>query len=398
MTENKKENLIIDTNHSDKMPKPLKKWRKVVRIIIIVSFLLVLTASYIFLFSGASQDGMIGTNLVGVLNKNNFVDANVGDLIVIDDLSSIKELEVGDVIVYQLNGDVYSRSVISIESKNKLITVDDIGSQKNISFDVVLGVQGKRIAVIGLVWGFCASTLGVIILSILLLCYIFYITFSRLFYEDTLKGVELKNQYIELKKQEKARKKMLKQFKKTNGFGVRESKIIGGSMGDNLIELMSFTSAENNRNTTETYNYILEKVYKAYIYKESLSRIDRIRISNVIELSVVVDEFTESMEYKLIDLILKETLHDFDTVGFEKLSIKFLSKNISCDEIVRFGNVLYVLTYKNPKIKNSSIKRIINKFDKKVSELDMSSLELQEVLDKLHNLFKSSGNIRALNA
>jgi len=340
---------------------------------------------------------MIGTNLVGVLNKNNFVDVNVGDFIIFDDLSSIKELEVGDVIVYLLNGDVYSRSVVSIEQRNKIITINDIGNQKNISFDVVLGVQGKRIAVIGLIWGFCASTLGVITLSIILLSYVLYITFSRMFYEDTLKGLEIKNRYIELKKQEKARKKMLKQFKKTNGFGVGESKIIGGSMGDNLIELISFTSAENNRNITETYNYILEKVYKAYIYKESLSRIDRTRISNVIELSAVVDKFTENMEYKLIDLILKETLHDFDTIGFEKLSIKFLSKNISSDEIVSFGNVLFVLITKNPKIKNSNIKRIINKFDKKVSEFDTTSLELKEVLNKLHNLFKSSGNIRTLN-
>jgi len=397
LAENKNENLIKDINNSDKLPKPLKKWRKVVRIIIIVSFLLILTASYVFLFSGASQNGMIGTNLVGVLNKNNFVDVNVGDLIIVDDLSSIKELEVGDVIVYQLNGDVYSRSVVSIEQRNKIITINDIGNQKNISFDVVLGVQGKRIAVIGLIWGFCASTLGVITLSIILLSYVLYITFSRMFYEDTLKGLEIKNRYIELKKQEKARKKMLKQFKKTNGFGVGESKIIGGSMGDNLIELISFTSAENNRNITETYNYILEKVYKAYIYKESLSRIDRTRISNVIELSAVVDKFTENMEYKLIDLILKETLHDFDTIGFEKLSIKFLSKNISSYEIVSFGNVLFVLITKNPKIKNSNIKRIINKFDKKVSEFDTTSLELKEVLNKLHNLFKSSGNIRTLN-
>ena len=372
---------------SDKRPNPVKKWRRIVRVVLIVFMFLILTSSYIFLFSGASRDGLIGTRAVGVLNKDNFTNSNLGDLIVIDNDASLNSLTNQDVIVYQLNGEVFSKQVKSVDQINKFVIVVDNGIETPISFNVILGTQEKNIAVIGLIWGFCASTIGVIVISIILLAYVFYITFSRINLEDTEKGAELLNLYKKDKKESKERKKMLKAFKKTQGFDPKDSKIIDGTLGDNLIELMSFTNAEKSGNITDIYNYILEKVYRVYIYKESLSRIDRLRISNVIELCPVVDEFSEEISYKIIDLLLKETLHDFDTLGFEKLALKFLTKELTVNDCLNFGNVLYVLLTKNVKAVNANMKKVTIAYIKAINVKHKDQELINDISMKLAKIF-----------
>ena len=398
MTHLTKENTNNINSLSDITPRPLKTWRKVVRIIVIALILLILTFSYIFLFSGATKDGMIGTNYVGVLKTDNFVDAKLGELIKVEKIQSVKSLEIGEIVVYKINGLVYSGSVASIDLNNKFITVENTTTEKAISFDVIIGKQGKKIAVLGLIWGFCASTIGVVVLTLILLIYVTYITFSKLNIEETPHSVLLYLKYKQQKTQEKERKKMLKAFKKNEGFDELYAKMISGSLGDNLIELMSYSSGEHHDDVTTTYNKLLDKVYNAHIYKESLSRTDRIRISNVVELSAVVDVFDEDMTYKLIDLILRETLHDFDSVGYEKLCSKFLSKKISIDDALNFGKVLYVLINKNPKLITSVIKKIVCKYEKKVKDFDNDNPQINEIVNNFKKLFSRSGNIRKLKA
>jgi len=164
----------------------------------------------------------------------------------------------------------------------------------------------------------------------------------------------------------KARKKLLAQFRKTDGFSPEDSNIIDGTMGDNLIELVSYTKTGQSNNITETYKYILEKVHRTYMTRPKLSKMERVRVSNVVEMSPIVDYFDESMSYKLIDLVLHEPISDFDVNGFEKLSKKFLTKNLTADDLTNFGGLLYVLLEKNTKLNGSAFSKVITAYYDKV--------------------------------
>lgn len=386
-----KVNKINKDGSSNDKPMGLKLWRKIVRIVIIALLFIILTFSYVFLFSGFTHDGMIGTRAVGVYNQNNFVDANLGDLICIEKINKISEIQIGQTLVYELNGGVFSGIVEEVDAKNKVITIcGNDQKSKLISKDVVIGLQGKRIAVLGYIWGFCVSGVGVGVMSLVLLAYLFFITFSSIKREETQNGLNLLAEYKRRRQEEKARKKLIKLLKRTDGFEYRETRMLDGTMGDNLIELISATTADGHLNVTEAYDCLLEKVYKTYIAKETLSRIDRTRISNVIELSGVVEKFSDDLAYKLIDLILKETVHDFDTAGYEKLCQKFMAGPVCEQDMINFGNVLFTLIKKNPKIKNARIKKIVFVYTRKVREYKNSNIELEKIAEALKNLFTYS--------
>lgn len=387
---------MINFNNPDCEPKIVKKWRKIVRVILIVFMLSLLTLSYAFLFSGADIYGLTSANAVGVIREENFTDCKFGDLIIIKDVKKIKNISVDDIIVYKINGVVYSKKVTEINSSTKIITVIDDEVEKNISFSVVLGVQEKNIAVFGIIWGFLASEFGVIILSILFLSYVLYITISRINYEDTRKGVQLLRLYQIQKKENRFRRKLIKDFKKNDGFSPEDSEIIDGPISGNLMELMTYTDSEKKGSVTDIYQHILEKVYKVYMFKENLGRGDRARISNVIELSPIVDKFDENITFRLSDLILREPLFDFDDLGFSKLGVKFLYKSITEDDIFNFGSVIYVLITKNPKLKKSTVVKLVSKYLKKVKEINSTNQNIIDLSCKLYNLFKNNSEIKKL--
>ena len=180
----------------------------------------------------------------------------------------------------------------------------------------------------------------------------------------------------------------MSQFRKTDGFSAEDSVIIDGSMGDNLIELVAFTSAEKKGDISSTYKYILEKVHRSYMFKDKLSKIDKIRISNVIEMCPIVDKFDEDMEYKLTDLILREQVQEFDLDGFEKLSLKFLSKDVKADDLDNFGSVLYVLLSKTEKLRQKNFKNVAIKYQEKINEKFSDYSDLILLSEKILEMFK----------
>ena len=134
------------------------------------------------------------------------------------------------------------------------------------------------------------------------------------------------------------------------------------------------------------------------MFKDDLSRNDRARVSNVIELCAIAGKFDENITYKLIDLILLEPLHDFDDLGFSKLTLKFLYKNINEVDFVNLGSVIYVLLLKNPKLKKSTIVKVVSKYIKKSKEFDNNNSLLNGLNNKFFDMFKSNSDIRKLKA
>lgn len=396
MTEEKINIDNMEIANSNDTPKKLKLWRKIVRVVSIVFIITLLTLSYWFLFSGYNIEGLTSSNYVGVIKTENFENANFGDLLVVREVKKVKNIEVGDIIVYQINGVVYSREVKEKNTSTKIITVIENQEEKNVAFNVVLGVQEKNIAVLGLFWGFLASYVGVIVLSIGLLAYVFYITFSRIDYEDTKRGEELLSIYKKQQKEYKHRKKLIRQFKKSDGFSPEDSNIIDGDIGDNLIELIAYTNAEKKGDVSETYDYILDKVYNVYMFKGDLSKSDKQKVSNVVELCGIVRHFDEDITYKLIDLLLLESLHDFDDFGFSKLALKFLYKEVGEDDLINFGSMLYVLLIRNPKLKKSTIIKVVSKYIKKVNERKTNNELLTGLTDNFFTMFKTNADIKKL--
>ena len=356
---------------SNKPPKRKAVVKTIVRIFVIAVLFLILIMSYTFIFSsGLSKGGAFGARVVGVIYEKDFYDAKNGDLIFIKHVSSAEEIQEGDVVIYHINGKVGSVKVTSVDASKKLITTMDKNNTKYLAFELILGKQGSKVAGLGYVWGFFASTTGVIVVSVILLAYVYYITFSRINKETTEKGKQLLASYKKAQRDTRVRKRLIDNFRKTDGFSPEDSVIIDGSMGDNLIELVSYTAQGSLKDVSETYKYILEKVHRAYMFKEKLSKNDKLRITNAIEMCGIVDSFSETIKFKLIDLILLEPIVEFDIGGFEKLCVKFLHKNINLIDLENFGSVLFVLITKNPRLINSSITKVIETYNNKVNQVD----------------------------
>lgn len=378
----------LDNKTVEELNKSLEIKRRVklaVRVIIISALLILLVVGYTFMFSsGLARGGPFGTKVVGVMDDSSFYDAKNGDLIFITPTANISSIQEDDIVVYHINGDVGSYRVKSVDALAETVTVYDGESTKLLAFELIIGKQGTKIAFIGYICGFIVSRIGVLCNSLLLFAYVVYITFSRINEEYTVKGKELRDKYIKLQKSKKQKEKMIKRFKKTDGFGPEDSVIIDGDMGDNMIELVSYTKSGKVNSVSETYKYILGKVHRVYMYKDKLTRNEKKRITNVIEMCPIVDSFGEGTRYKLVDLLLLNVLSEFDTVGFEKLAVKFLNSKISEEDLYNFGSVLYVLVDKNPKLIHTNIIKVVKLVIIKTSQFEKTKqmLEMRNLLFK----------------
>ncbi|MBQ9790046.1 MAG: hypothetical protein IJW24_00440 [Clostridia bacterium] len=359
---------------------------KIVNIVTIIALFLVLIFCYYGMFSSGLAMG--SARAVGVIDAGNFYGASFGDMITIEKVSDIKTIEIGDVVVYHLNGEVGSVKVSLVDYDKKIIYSKEDNVQRTLAFELILGKQKAQVPVLGAIIGFFVSPAGVTVLSAVLLAYLYFLTFSRINKEETEKGKQLAKQLKAEKEENKIRRRLLENFRRTEGFSAEDSNIIDGSMGDNLIELVSYTSNGAQKSVTDTYSYILEKVHRTYMTKQRLSKRERTRVSNVIEMFPIVEKVDDGMAFRLVDLILHEQVLEFDVVGFEKLCLKFFSKNITKQDLSNFGSVLYVLIQKNKKMKISSILRIVGAYCDKVKSMNIEKdSEAFEIAEKLKDVY-----------
>ncbi len=363
----------IQNNNNVKKSTNRIRPQKVLSAVVVVVLFLVLIFSYVSMFSSGFALGNV--SYVGVINKEDFYASEFGDMVKIEKVEDIKKIQIGDVLVYRFNGEVGSISVSFVDYDKKIIysKVNDV--QKTFAFDIVLGRQVAKTPVLGAIVGFFASPAGVITVSAVLLLFLYLTIFVGANKEYTPEGKLLAKRLKKEKNDAKIRKQLIDNFRRTDGFSPEDSCIIDGSMGDNLIELVSYTNSGKQGSITDTFAYILDKVHSTYMVKTGLSKKERERISNVVEMFPIVDMIDGGMTFKLIDLILHESVIDFDVVGFEKLCLKFLSKNITVEDLSNFGSVLYVLLQKNKKMRPTVIVRIVKAYYNKVRVSNISQTE-----------------------
>lgn len=385
----------LDNKSVEELNRGLERKRKAklaVRIIVISVLLLLLIVGYTFMFSsGLSRGGPFGMRIVGVVDSSKFYEAKNGDLIFINTTKSVDSIQENDVVVYHINGDVGSYKVKSVDALAETVTVYDGESTKLLAFELIIGKQGAKIAFVGYVCGFVVSVAGVVVNSLVLFAYVIYITFSRINEEYSVKGKELRDKYFMLEKSKKQKEKMIKKFKKTDGFSPEDSVIIDGNMGDNMIELVSYTKAGGVSDVSETYKYILGKVHRVYMFKDKLTKTEKKRITNVIEMCPIVDSFGEGTRFKLVDLLLLDVLNEFDTIGFEKLATKFLNSKITEEDLYNFGSVLYVLIDKNPKLLHTNIVKVVKLVIIKTGQFEKTK-QMMEMRGLLFKFVKNQEN------
>ena len=80
------------------------------------------------------------------------------------------------------------------------------------------------------------------------------------------------------------------------------------------------------------------------------------------------------IEYMLVDLLLKSSLMEFDSKAFTKSAKEFLNSKLDDDDMLNFASVLYVLVYKNKKLRNE-LKEIVDFFLQKAQYLEPKDQE-----------------------
>ena len=104
----------------------------------------------------------------------------------------------------------------------------------------------------------------------------------------------------------------------------------------------------------------------------------------------VPKDFDLDMEYMLIDLNLKSALVDFDLDLFVESSKEFIDGCDHRSDLVNFSSVLYILVYKNPKIRDEKLKEIIEKYHQKIEEFGGEDEDSQNNTTKaILNLIKN---------
>lgn len=370
---NKKERRLIINNSLLENPnmetQAKEKPHKIIfRIIFLVVLFVLLFISYMFNFATDLYPDGLSVYYTAEFDVSNHYNASSCDLIKIKPYNHISEIKNGDIVCYSTNIEDGSGKFLSISGDTVLLELKD-GKTKIVKQSSIIGKQVEKIEVVGFFLAFLDSYIGVAVLTIIILAYVAYITFSRINYENTEHGKKLYKRYKYKRAEEKERRKLLREVKGIEGIDLKIAQILESDFKNNKKKFLEF-DYETKGKLKEKYKYILAEIHDAYLDKEDLSRDEKRRITAITELMVVVNEFDLDMEYMLIDLNLKTHLHDFDFDKFIEEANGFIKSCGHRSDLVNFGSVLYILVYKNSRIRNEKLKDLVQNFEIRMAEFD----------------------------
>ncbi len=361
-----------------------KPYRLVLRVLAILLLFSVIIFGYLSKFTINFFPNYFSHYCTGTFNADNFYKANDCDLIVFDRYKEISDIKVGDIVVYSSNlgkgsGRVLKNDhgVVEIETKK--------GETKRISETIVVGKQVKTIAAIGFLIEFIGSYYGIITFNILLIAYIAYLTFSRINYENTSHGKMLYKKFRQAQKEERNRLRLLRKIKGIDDITYVIVSMLEGSFEENKEKFLAFNK-ETKTGLKEKYKYILNSVHNAYLPNEDLTRSEKKQISSVVELMCVCQDMDMDIEYMVVDLLLKTPLIEFDTENFAKEAQEFLKSKLDDDDLLNFGSVLYILIYKNKRLRDEHIKNLAECYLEKTKET--TSLDKEIVVNTAQSIIK----------
>lgn len=343
-----------------------KAFKVFVRVTIITLLFALLIFGYAIKFSVNSYTTFFGIKFTGTVNAKQFYKAKNCDLIVAKPYEKITDIDIGDIICYATNLEKGSGEVVSYRGGVFEIKTND--EMKRISQNSIVGKQVNTIRFIGVLVEFIGSYYGIITFNAILIGYVLYLTFSRINYENTAKGIYLYNKFKQLKEEEKERAKAIRKLGGVETISLEVIELISGDYNQNVNNIIKFKN-EEKISLKDKYKYILNLLHDNYLPKKELSKEEKKHITSLIELMCVAGDIDSDIEYMITDLILKTKLVSFDVKSFNKSVIDFLSLNLDDDDLLNLGSILYVLIYNNAKYRKD-LEQIVNVFLQKAQYSD----------------------------
>lgn len=370
--------LLVNANTETQVKdKPIKN---VSRVVIITLLSLFIFIGYFLSFSAAGYIKIATSGYIGVLNTKNHYSARFGDLCVVRELENYNSIKTGDIIFYTINGEMYSAPVESVS--DKIIVVKKGEELHNVPKTNIDGKLVKTVGVIGFFVGIISSVYSAIACSIILFIYLAVITISRINYENTEKGKNLRQKYFEEKKRLKRTRQQEQKIKTDN------TSLLESIEGDVLTTLNNIKKIADNNKVFETYELLLEDAHEYYFSVKRLSKEDRRKITILVELSVCFNRVNLDVEYMLVDLIILAKLEGFNKQQFLENSKKLITKGTE-ESLFNFISILYVLISRNENLKVKEIKNILQTYKKEITTRNYDdNSRCKQIYLKTMELFK----------
>lgn len=370
--------LLVNANTETQVKdKPIKN---VSRVVIITLLSLFIFIGYFLSFSAAGYIKIATSGYIGVLNTKNHYSARFGDLCVVRELENYNTIKTRDIIFYTINGEMYSAPVESVS--DKIIVVKKGEELHNVPKTNIDGKLVKTVGVIGFFVGIISSVYSAIACSIILFIYLAVITISRINYENTEKGKNLRQKYFEEKKRLKRTRQQEQKIKTDN------TSLLESIEGDVLTTLNNIKKIADNNKVFETYELLLEDAHEYYFSVKRLSKEDRRKITILVELSVCFNRVNLDVEYMLVDLIILAKLEGFNKQQFLENSKKLITKGTE-ESLFNFISILYVLISRNENLKVKEIKNILQTYKKEITTRNYDdNSRCEQIYLKTMELFK----------
>lgn len=370
--------LLVNANTETQVKdKPIKN---VSRVVIITLLSLFIFIGYFLSFSAAGYIKIATSGYIGVLNTKNHYSARFGDLCVVRELENYNTIKTRDIIFYTINGEMYSAPVESVS--DKIIVVKKGEELHNVPKTNIDGKLVKTVGVIGFFVGIISSVYSAIACSIILFIYLAVITISRINYENTEKGKNLRQKYFEEKKLLKRTRQQEQKIKTDN------TSLLESIEGDVLTTLNNIKKIADNNKVFETYELLLEDAHEYYFSVKRLSKEDRRKITILVELSVCFNRVNLDVEYMLVDLIILAKLEGFNKQQFLENSKKLITKGTE-ESLFNFISILYVLISRNENLKVKEIKNILQTYKKEITTRNYDdNSRCKQIYLKTMELFK----------
>ena len=327
-----------------------------------------------------------GEYLVGVVETSTYQNVEKGQVLCVVPYDASYNIEVDDEVFYSGNEGDGSGKVVSKHLSAGYITVNTGGKTKNITISSVIGKVTNKVAFWGYPLWFFQSVAGIIVLNVLLVIVVAWHILLVATVETSPKGRELQSKLAKEKKDEIRRKKMFKNYRNT-GLDAETFEALSGEYIENKRYIAEFAK---RRDLSNAYKFLLEKVHSVYLTKEKLTTLDRIKITNCIELMATSAEFDMDQEYMLTDLILKTEFVNFDVNSFVAECKNYIMNSKSNDSLLVFMTVLYVLVKNHKEIRQEQICEICGALEIKITFKDgeKNAPELLKMSEYIKNIIK----------
>ncbi|MEG1581546.1 MAG: hypothetical protein RR334_00095 [Clostridia bacterium] len=348
----------------------------VLRTLIIGVLLAFIVFGCIYKFSIKYYPECFGYRYLGVTTSTSKpLNANTCDLILLDKLDSIYSLKQGDMLYARVNDEIYYVSVeknVMLTDKKVRVSIVESGVDVELSADNIVGTMHSKIPVIGLLPAVIHSYSGIICFSVLLLLYIIFIVLSNASQENDAEDKLLLDKIRHDRRIKNETIRLARKYKDVYPSEIDIDKMLSGTASENIENINKYLiDSKNILSFSFKYKKVLYEMHRKLLSKEVLIGTDKEKISNLVEIVGEVDEIDEDIEFRLVDLILKSDVVQFDDRAFTEYSIKYLNKEISKASLYNYILVFYSILTRNKKIKGTNLEKIKQHYNKKALELDV---------------------------